>query len=708
MNFYGLWISNTSQEKIQECIESGIWKKDNYPNEENRKYERQKINELKIGSKVFLYFDSGEVSISETNFSQYLSTDEYDHSKKIVKVLCPAIGTVKSKNLKDVSLEVEWDKKYISTEWYMYYRQDGIWRFTDKLFTKPREVLLKEALYNIVFNMQKFDFEWWYKHLDWSKKKIKGSSMDVEEQFIQWLSKQKTRNGNIFGLKYAQSLAIHLKKTIPSWDIGIENLFNVDDIKEIEVLHQRCGKHGDLYRFSYSVGSGAPMTALKNYKEFLQGNKTEEFLGINNKEIVTKTIGFQKKQSLNQILYGPPGTGKTYHTIYKALEIIDGSVSDKRQEAKERFEVLKETGQIEFVTFHQSYGYEEFVEGIKTDVDSEDIRYSIEDGIFKRLSDIAKKNYLKSNHRVQTKKDFEEVFKEKILDKLDDDKLKIDTPQKYFYITDVNDRTIFFEKASGNTGHTLSIRSLKKMYEIGKNDFLVGGLSVYYQPILELLLENAEITTEPEELKNYILIIDEINRGNISKIFGELITLIEDSKRLGSNEAMEVTLPYSGEKFGVPSNLYIIGTMNTADRSIALMDTALRRRFEFEEMMPKPELLDEVDSIDLNKLLSKINQRIEYLYDRDHTIGHAYFIDVKNKADLDSAMKNKVIPLLQEYFYDDWEKIRLVLNDGFISKIEQKPNDIFDSIDDEFVDEEKYSYAIVDNFSEEAYRKIYE
>ena len=166
MNFYGLWISNTNQERIQECIESGIWKKDTYPNKENKEYERTKIDELEIGAKVFLYFGSGEVSISETNFSQYLSKDGYDHSKTIVKVQCPAIGIVKSKNLEDVSLEVEWDKEYTLTEWYMYYRQDGIWRFTDEYDKK-----LKEALYDIIFDRKKFDFKWWTENLNWYRKK---------------------------------------------------------------------------------------------------------------------------------------------------------------------------------------------------------------------------------------------------------------------------------------------------------------------------------------------------------------------------------------------------------------------------------------------------------------------------------------------------------------------------------------------------------
>ena len=449
-----------------------------------------------------------------------------------------------------------------------------------------------------------------------------------------------------------------------------------------------------------------------NYIENILNNKNIKSINTN----IGKTMpNSTQKQAPNQILYGSPGTGKTYNTINKAIEIIDSEFyqqnKDNREALKERFEEYKKAGQIEFITFHQSFSYEEFVEGIKAETSEDNISYEVKSGVFKKLSNKSLQNFNQSNENIKNKKDFEIVFKELILDKLkDDEKLEIRMKKSSFFIKEVDENKISFDKSGGESQHVLLIKNLKNMYEAEENKIIIGGLSQYYNPLLEYLLKNSEIkNTDKEPLKNYILIIDEINRGNISKIFGELITLIEPSKRIGADEEIRLKLPYSQELFGVPSNLYIIGTMNTADRSIALMDTALRRRFHFEEMMPNSSLLENlvVDGIKIDNLLEVINKRVEYLYDRDHTIGHAYFMSLENletkedkKAELENIFRNKIIPLLQEYFYDDWEKVRLVLGDGFVEKIEVK-SDIFDEElikDSEYLEEEKFIYNIKKEF----------
>lgn len=292
-----------------------------------------------------------------------------------------------------------------------------------------------------------------------------------------------------------------------------------------------------------------------------------------------------KEFDKNLILYGPPGTGKTYNSVIYAVAICDGKPLDELTDyaaVMSRYNELKKAGRISFTTFHQSYGYEEFIEGIKPIIDEnkQDIGYTIEPGVFKEFCDNAK-----SITRTST---------------------------------------------------------------------------------------GIESTVIEENTEPYVFIIDEINRGNISKIFGELITLIESTKRAGMPEAASAILPYSGDEFSVPSNVYILGTMNTADRSIALMDTALRRRFQFVEMMPDSDVLrkihaDKVEDLDVAAMLDKINERIEYLYDREHTIGHAFFTDLKDDATLEklqSIFEKSVIPLLQEYFYEDYQKIQLVLGDN--------------------------------------------
>jgi len=270
---------------------------------------------------------------------------------------------------------------------------------------------------------------------------------------------------------------------------------------------------------------------------------------------------------LNQILFGPPGTGKTYATVSTALSILDKDYYElnqsNRSALKIRFEQLREDGFISFVTFHQSFTYEDFVEGLRPSIGaSKQLEYHVEPGIFKRICNDA--------------------------------------------------------------------------------------------------------AASPS--KPYVLIIDEINRGNVSRIFGELITLIETSKRKGEDEEIVTKLPYSKEIFSVPNNVYIIGTMNTADRSLSGLDIALRRRFIFRETPPKPELLEDIniEGVNVGNMLSVMNNRIQVLLNADHCLGHAYFIPLKKNPTLEhlsSIFKDQIIPLLQEYFFEDWQKIRWILND---------------------------------------------
>ena len=298
--------------------------------------------------------------------------------------------------------------------------------------------------------------------------------------------------------------------------------------------------------------------------------------------------------TVNTILYGPPGTGKTWATRKRCVEICDGQAGAND---RQRYRELLDCGRVEFVTFHQSYGYEEFVEGLRP-------------------------------------------------------------------------------KPSKSGGFKLKP---------------VRG-------VLKRIAERARrIPGEP-----HVLVIDEINRANISKVMGELITLLEEDKREGAENEVAVTLPHSRKPFTLPANLHFLGTMNTADRSIALIDTALRRRFVFEEVAPDPTLLGKVEGINLPAVLMAINERLEYLIDRDHLIGHAWLMGAKTKADVDEIMRRKIIPLIAEYFYDDWRKVKAVLGNTK-DFVRDEPLNPPPGLGDE---DERFRWTVRKSFPDGAYGRL--
>ena len=509
-------------------------------------------------------------------------------------------------------------------------------------------------------------------------------------------------------------------------------------------LFERVKASGDLQKFSQEH----PISRNPYWPSDYQEVRTVVNSQVSKTEGVKPIMSKQQKAPMNQILYGPPGTGKTYHTVEAAVAAAEPQfnlLSDKsRAELKAEYDRLVLEKRIRFVTFHQSYGYEEFVEGLKArETDAGDVTYVTENGVFKNICDEAASGDVAANSAINLdgtvwKISIEATNSNPVKTHCLNNNLAAigwgntgdlaaQERNEYFQLRGKNDQNTlnYFTTEMAKGDLVLCINSNTSVEAIGvvigeyqynkqgvptRPDYchqrsikwLAKGFSVDFKGIngnkqfslptcyplnrlsvAEVIqhLKKYDVTVSAENTQakkdNYVLIIDEINRGNISKIFGELITLIEPSKRSGNDneEALTLSLPHSGKPFSVPVNLYLIGTMNTADRSLAMMDTALRRRFDFKEMMPEPELFKvtpPIKGINLELLLRKMNDRIEVLYDREHTLGHAFFIPVADKADdqdaafaeLKLVFRSKIIPLLEEYFFEDWHKIRLVLGDN--------------------------------------------
>lgn len=421
------------------------------------------------------------------------------------------------------------------------------------------------------------------------------------------------------------------------------------------------------------------LTDITSYQAYDKKYNTyfEELLGIMTTENPsTQNFIEMKNFPLNSILYGPPGTGKTYNSIDKAVIIATGSSSEHISN-KKQFDELRKQGQIEFVTFHQNYSYEDFMVGIRPNVSetTSELSFKKHYGIFYEIAKRARENYensLKDEHTISREnwvnEKFEE-FKEYVESEIEENgKFAI---KNNVSIYSVEDEVFIYtgEKENGelwknqrigmhydaliniylaDVQNRQDIKKLENVPSLEKQHatYSFELIEKFRQFLKEKGYKFQSTTVQKEPLKNFILIIDEINRANISKVFGELITLLEDDKRLGKPNELKITLPNGEKEFGVPPNLYLIGTMNTADKSIALIDIALRRRFEFIGYYPDYE--NEKLKPEAKTLLQKINEEIYKLKNSaDYLIGHAYFM--KDEA-IETTLRNKVVPLLMEYF----------------------------------------------------------
>lgn len=545
----------------------------------------------------------------------------------------------------------------------------------------------------------------------------------MKNLFSEYLNKKKLDKNTIN--KYIQVIENISKEFLK------ENLYSCD-LFSFDQNINKLNKNEE-FKLKNSNGHNMYSSALNYYRAFLIDYYEQDIFIT---ERVQSEESNMKIIPLNQILYGPPGTGKTYHTIDKALEIL-GENLESRDEKKAKFDEYVRKGQIVFTTFHQSYGYEEFVEGIKPIIDndenSQEVKYDVKDGIFKELCDKSLKNYILSmqnENEIDLDKlifEFANYINQDFLNKGNEFPLENKVSIKKILLNFKDEYRSFSLGGSIKSPQSLTIDIIKRDYLNFKNKKILSfkdikpkydsqsdyhGNAIYYFMFYNKLkefenIQNEKFKIKKEILKSYIIIIDEINRGNVSKIFGELITLIEPSKRIGEKEELKVTLPYSKKEFGVPKNVYIIGTMNTADRSITSLDTALRRRFEFVEMMPDVSKLSmDCEGINLQELLKAINTRIEYLLDREKTIGHAFFVSVENLEDLKKVFQNKIIPLLQEYFYNDYALINAVLNDNDMIFEDKKDDKYLQKIKNlDSVNSERSIYNIA-SFDDKIWDKI--
>ncbi|RLD42317.1 MAG: hypothetical protein DRI86_11885 [Bacteroidetes bacterium] len=601
-------------------------------------------------------------SFGESTISELLS---YAHPEKYFIYNKRTIDV-----LKHLGIKIENKKGDKFGEKYSNYNN-----YLHNLYTLYENVVGKQTSISVAFELDQF-FSWFYEtklnlfpnFLDNLKKEIKkhkGSKIKLDfshkgDKYIWLLQSDKEINNSMAHYE------LYLKKDKVSFEIHFEQLKTKKRFHEIigEKLPEKFEwyswsraksiRYIDLIELGNKVNYNEVYNLLISLDETIGDIIMNAINQIRSKPSIPP-IKFIDIKNPNIILYGPPGTGKTYNTVELAYEIINGVKADNHKIAQDYFK--KERGnRIEFITFHQNMAYEDFIQGIKPDIESDNIKFVKRDGLFKVICD-----------RASQSNNFDEIYQQFIEDvMMKPITLKTKTRNKKFDITRINSNKSCILQA--HTDKATEIGVLKDHIWNKINGQGYYDWESYTVPIVEYLEKNYKLQKKSNLKKKYVLIIDEINRANISRVFGELITLLEKDKRLGQENEISVTLP-SGDRLVVPPNLYIIGTMNTADKSIALLDIALRRRFDFMKMYPKSDLV----LTEYKNAFEKINSKIRELKGADFQIGHSYFMG--NAFDFNYTMESKIIPLLYEYFMNDEDAIKEVLSSADFKFIDSMNSD---------------------------------
>ena len=667
--------------------------------------------------------------------SLFTSTNSYKHGGQ--QVLAPVLGNEKTEYLfsivdrwfKGDSLEQapfvvlgkEGDRKHDHSKWSVISELFGFINFrTMPYINKVNKELYEELGINSTMAENSNPIK---NHLNSNQKLVKRLA-GMFDGLKTKITPPRTRIRGIEKNKNSKLMDIYDEKE--------RLIFEVDKIydEEFDQLPESENEIEKATMMTYLL-LDAHCYAVKEQDSEVEYNDDDDEI-IRTEEASIHSFKNQIKQPINQILFGPPGTGKTYNSVYKALEIIDGELptgkdeAEKRQKAMNRFKKLKSEGRIETLTFHQSFSYEDFIEGIRPIINdtTDQVTYKVTSGIFKKY--VEKIKAVNSGNMSQEIDEsaqvwrvslgdinhFEDCLKEGSIGidyGITEDLTEVDLEEHFntlqtqrgkqsfalfrdqIAIGDIvcifNDASsikavgiitgdFYFEKTKDRYSSRRKVRWIdKRIHNISK---INGGKKMMTPAIHRLpnispyeLMEMVS-TNQPKTPQRipFVLIIDEINRGNLSRIFGELITLIESDKREGKINEVTSRLPYSDKPFSVPDNLFIIGTMNTADRTIAIMDFALRRRFKFQYFGPNETLVPEtVEDLPLRDLFTKINKKIELSLGRDYMLGHSFFIGIENLKQLHEVWYEQILPLLAEYYFDDLSRLEEIIP-GFMDDAE--------------------------------------